>query len=198
MEEVRRCAWVTEDPLYMAYHDQEWGVPLYEERGLFEHLVLETMQAGLSWFTILKKREAFRAAFDDFDAERIAAYGEQKIESLLANPSIIRNRRKIEAVITNARRMLEVREEWGSFAQYIWSFVGGSPKIHHWPSTKAVPVTSPESEAMSRDMKKRGFRFVGPVSCYAYMQAAGMVMDHTLDCFRHDALRFPSNRLNKG
>lgn len=186
-----RCAWTTQDPLYIAYHDREWGVPVYDDRLLFEFLVLEGMQAGLSWFTILKKREAFRRAFDSFDPELIARYDERKVEELLSDPSLIRNRKKIEAVIHNARCYLSVKEEFGTFKDYIWSFVGGVPKINHWKSIKEVPTRTAESDAMSRDMKKRGFRFVGSTSCYAYMQSVGMVMDHTVDCFRYQELATP-------
>jgi DNA-3-methyladenine glycosylase I len=183
----RRCAWPSSD-ISIAYHDREWGVPLNDDRKLFEFLVLDAAQAGLSWEIILRKREGFRAAFDDFDPEKIARYGEPKIRELLADARIIRNRLKIESAISNARAFLTVQEECGSFASYIWQFVGGKPKINACRSLKDIPATSAESDAMSRALKKRGFRFVGSTICYAFMQAAGMVNDHAIDCFRHAEL----------
>jgi DNA-3-methyladenine glycosylase I len=183
----RRCAWPS-SPISIAYHDREWGVPLKEDRKLFEFLVLDAAQAGLSWEIILRKREGFRAAFDNFDAEKIARYDEKKIKELLADAAIIRNRLKIESAVSNARAFLAVQEECGSFAGYIWQFVGGKPKINSCHSLKDIPATSPESDAMSQALKKRGFRFVGSTICYAFMQAAGMINDHLVDCFRHAEL----------
>jgi DNA-3-methyladenine glycosylase I len=182
-----RCAWPS-SAISIAYHDREWGVPLKDDRKLFEFLVLDAAQAGLSWEIILRKREGFRAAFDNFDAEKIARYDARKIRELLADAGIIRNRLKIESAINNARAFLALQEECGSFANYIWQFVGGKLKINARRSLKDVPATSAESEAMSRALKKRGFRFVGSTICYAFMQAAGMVNDHAVDCFRHAEL----------
>jgi DNA-3-methyladenine glycosylase I len=175
-------------PISIAYHDREWGVPLKDDRKLFEFLVLDAAQAGLSWEIILRKREGFRAAFDNFDPEKIARYDDKKIKTLLADPGIIRNRLKIESAINNARAFLAVQKEFGSFARYIWQFVEGKPKINARRSLKDIPATSPESDAMSKALKKRGFRFVGSTICYAFMQAAGMVNDHSIDCFRHAEL----------
>ncbi len=185
--ERTRCAWPSSD-IAIAYHDREWGVPLKDDRKLFEFLVLDAAQAGLSWEIILRKREGFRAAFDDFDPEKVARYDKRKIEKLLADPGIIRNRLKIESAIGNARAFLQLQKECGSFASYIWQFVGGKPKLNARRSMKDVPATSAESDAMSRALKKRGFRFVGSTICYAFMQAAGMVNDHAVDCFRHAEL----------
>ena len=182
-----RCAWPS-SPISIAYHDREWGVPLKDDRKLFEFLVLDAAQAGLSWEIILRKREGFRAAFDNFDPEKIARYDDKKIKKLLADPGIIRNRLKIESAINNARAFLAVQKEFGSFARYIWQFVEGKPKINARRSLKDIPATSPESDAMSKALKKRGFRFVGSTICYAFMQAAGMVNDHSIDCFRHAEL----------
>jgi DNA-3-methyladenine glycosylase I len=182
-----RCAWPS-SAISIAYHDREWGVPLKDDRKLFEFLVLDAAQAGLSWEIILRKREGFRAAFDDFDPGKIARYDEKKIRELLADARIIRNRLKIESAISNARAFLAVQEQCGDFAGYIWQFVGGKPKINAIRSFKQIPVTSPESDAMSKALKKRGFRFVGSTICYAFMQAAGMVNDHLIDCFRHPEL----------
>ena len=182
-----RCAWPS-SAISIAYHDREWGVPLKDDRKLFEFLVLDAAQAGLSWEIILRKREGFRAAFDNFDPQKIARYDSRKIQALLADPGIIRNRLKIESAIGNARAFLQVQEDCGSFACYIWQFVGGAPKVNAVRSLKEIPVTSPESDAMSKALKKRGFRFVGSTICYAFMQAAGMVNDHLVDCFRHGEL----------
>jgi DNA-3-methyladenine glycosylase I len=182
-----RCAWPSSD-VSIAYHDREWGVPLKDDRKLFEFLVLDAAQAGLSWEIILRKREGFRAAFDGFDPEKIACYDETKIRELLDDPRIIRNRLKIESAISNARAFLAVQEECGNFACYIWKFVGGKPKINAIRSLKEIPATSAESDAMSKALKKRGFRFVGSTICYAFMQAAGMVNDHAVECFRHAEL----------
>jgi DNA-3-methyladenine glycosylase I len=182
-----RCAWPS-SPISIAYHDREWGVPLKDDRKLFEFLVLDAAQAGLSWEIILRKREGFRAAFDDFNPEKIARYDGRKIKELLGDARIIRNRLKIESAISNARAFLAVQKECGSFACYIWQFVGGTPKINACRSLKDIPATSAESDAMSKALKKRGFRFVGSTICYAFMQAAGMVNDHFVDCFRHAEL----------
>ncbi|MBO8172584.1 MAG: DNA-3-methyladenine glycosylase I [Bacillaceae bacterium] len=183
-----RCAWTTDDPLYIDYHDREWGVPVYDDRLLFEFLILEGAQAGLSWLTILKKRAHYRQVFDGFDPQKVAGYGDEKIAALLADSGIVRNRLKIRAAVGNARAFLRVQEEFGSFRDYIWGFVDGKPIINHWRSHDEVPTRTRESDAMSRDLKKRGFKFVGSTICYAYMQATGMVMDHTTDCFRYREL----------
>lgn len=189
MDNKNRCGWVPiNDPLYVKYHDEEWGVPLHDDRRLFESLILDGAQAGLSWITILRRRENYRKAYDNFDAEKVARYGQEKLAELLNNPGIIRNRRKIEASIHNARLFLDIREEFGSFDTYLWQFVGGKPKINCWKSDSEVPATSPESDALSKDLKKRGFKFAGSTICYAFMQAAGLVHDHTTDCFRYDEL----------
>jgi DNA-3-methyladenine glycosylase I len=179
-----RCAWAGMSPLELEYHDREWGVAVHEDRLLFEFLVLEGAQAGLSWTTILRKREAFRRAFDNFVPEVVAAYDQHKVEELLRMREIIRNRRKIESAVGNARAFLQVRDEFGTFDAYIWRFVNGKPKRNAWKSIEEVPATTKESDAMSKDLKKRGFSFVGPTICYAFMQAVGMVNDHTTDCFR--------------
>jgi len=180
-----RCGWVTDDPLYIAYHDTEWGVPEHDDRKLFELLILEGAQAGLSWLTILKKRDNYRRAFADFDARKIAAFDDKKVTGLLANEGIVRNRLKIIATIQNARVFLAVQQEYGSFDAYLWQFIGGKPKINAWKTLKAIPPRTAESEAMSKALTKQGFKFVGPAICYALMQAAGMVNDHTIDCFRY-------------
>jgi DNA-3-methyladenine glycosylase I len=180
-----RCAWCPSDnPLYIQYHDEEWGVPVHDDRKLFEMLILEGAQAGLSWLTILKRREGYREAFAHFDAKKVARYDQRKMATLLKNPGIIRNRLKIAATVANARAFLQVQKEHGTFDRYIWSFVGGKPKRHHRKSGERLPAQTPEAEAMSRDLKKRGFRFVGPTICYAFMQAVGLVDDHFADCFR--------------
>jgi DNA-3-methyladenine glycosylase I len=181
---LHRCAWAGDDPLYQAYHDEEWGVPVHDDRLLFEFLILEGAQAGLSWLTILRKRAEYRLAFADFDPEIVARFDTAKVAELLTNPGIVRNRLKIESTITNAQAFLKVQEEFGSFDAYQWRFVDGSPIQNTWQSVKDVPATTPVSDAMSRDLKKRGFRFVGSTICYAHMQAIGMVNDHTVDCFR--------------
>lgn len=180
-----RCAWAGSDPLYVRYHDEEWGVPVHDDRRLFEFLILEGAQAGLSWITILRKREAYREAFDDFDPRRVARYDGRRIERLLKNPGIVRNRLKIESTVTNARAFLAVQREFGGFERYLWRFVGGRPTANRWSSPKQVPARTAESDALSNDLQKRGFRFVGSTICYAYMQAVGMVNDHTADCFLH-------------
>ncbi|MEZ4859781.1 MAG: DNA-3-methyladenine glycosylase I [Caldilineaceae bacterium] len=180
-----RCAWAGADPLYVQYHDEEWGVPLHDDRRLFEMLNLEGAQAGLSWITILRKRENYRAAFDHFDAATIAHYDDAKIAELLQNPGIVRNKLKVNGVVKNARAFLKVQSEFGTFDAYIWRFVNGAPIINHWTSLSEVPAQTAEAQAMSKDLKKRGFTFVGPTICYAFMQAVGMVNDHTVDCFRY-------------
>jgi DNA-3-methyladenine glycosylase I len=181
----QRCPWAGTDPLYRAYHDTEWGTPVHDDRKLFEFLILEGAQAGLSWLTILRKRENYRAAFAHFDPQKVAGYDARKIEELLRNPGIVRNRRKLEAAVGNARALLGVQEELGSFDRYIWRFVGGCPIRNAWRSIEEVPASTPESIAMSKDLKRRGFGFVGPTVCYAFMQAVGMVNDHTVECFRY-------------
>jgi len=183
--ELHRCEWVGSDSLMVAYHDQEWGLPLHDDQRLFEFLILEGMQAGLSWMTILRKRDNFRAAFDDFDPYKIARYDQTKFEELMGNPGIIRNRRKIEAAAQNARAFLQVQAEFGSFDTYIWQFVNGQPRVNAWKNIGQIPAQTEQSIAMSKDLKKRGFNFVGPTICYAHMQATGMVNDHTVDCFRY-------------
>jgi DNA-3-methyladenine glycosylase I len=183
-----RCAWCGTDPLYVRYHDEEWGVPVHDDRRLFEMLILEGAQAGLSWITILRKRPAYRRAFDRFDARRIAGYDAAKKRALLADPGIVRNRLKIDAAITNARAFLDVKREFGSFDRYIWQFVGGRPIVSSRSAIKDVPASTRESDAMSRDLKKRGFKFVGSTICYAFMQAVGMVDDHTSECWRRHNL----------
>jgi DNA-3-methyladenine glycosylase I len=183
-----RCAWAGTDPLYLAYHDEEWGVPLHDDRRLFEMLVLEGAQAGLSWRTILGKRERYRTVFARFDPRRVARFGARDVARLLRDPGIVRNRLKIQAAIANARAALAVQREWGSLDRCLWSFVGGTPIQNRWRTVREVPARTLEAEAMSRDLAARGFRFVGPTICYAFMQAVGMVNDHTVDCFRHGAL----------
>jgi DNA-3-methyladenine glycosylase I len=180
----RRCAWALKE-LFHVYHDEEWGVPVHDDRRHFEFLILEAAQAGLSWSTVLNKRDGYRRAFADFDAERVARLNARSVARLMTNPAIIRNRLKIEAAIHNARRFLEVQEEFGSFDAYVWPFVGGAPIQHRYRRTKQVPATSRESDALSRDLKQRGFRFVGSTVIYAHMQAVGMVNDHLVDCFRY-------------
>lgn len=184
-----RCAWAGSDALYQRYHDTEWGVPVHDDQRLFEFLILEGAQAGLSWITILRKRENYRAAFDDFDATRIARYDANKIESLLQNTGIVRNRLKVQAAISNARKFLEIQESHGSFDAFVWQFVGGKPRQNHWRGLAEVPASTVESDAMGKMLKQRGFKFVGSTICYAFMQAIGMVNDHTVNCFRHAQLR---------
>ena len=179
-----RCDWVGNDPLYRTYHDREWGVPVHDDRLLFEFLTLEGAQAGLSWITILRKRDAYRAAFAGFDPKVVAGFDGTKVAELLANPGIVRNRLKVESAVTNGRSFLKVQEEFGSFDAYQWRFVDGRPIRNAWRTMKEVPASTPVSDAMSRDLKRRGFRFVGSTICYAHMQAVGMVNDHTVDCFR--------------
>jgi DNA-3-methyladenine glycosylase I len=184
-----RCAWAGGSDIYQAYHDQEWGVPLHDERALFEFLVLEGAQAGLSWITILKKREAYREAFDHFDADRVARYDERKIALLMQNSGIVRNHLKLQSAVTNAQKFLAVQEEFGSFDIFIWRFVEGVPQQNNWRSRSAVPGSTETSDAISKELKQRGFKFVGSTICYAFMQATGMVNDHTIDCFRYKQLK---------
>jgi DNA-3-methyladenine glycosylase I len=186
--EPGRCPWAKTE-LYVLYHDSEWGVPVHDDRLLFEFLILEGAQAGLSWETILKKRENYRRAFDNFDPTVVAGYGQNKLKDLLADAGIVRNRLKIEAAVQNAKAFLAVREDFGTFGEYVWGFAGNEPKQNTWRSIKEVPATTPESDAMSKDLKRRGFKFVGSTICYAFMQAVGMVNDHLVDCFRHGELR---------
>ncbi len=186
--EIRRCFWATTEP-NISYHDTEWGVPVHDDRLLFEFLILEGAQAGLSWETILKKRQNYRDAFDGFEPTLIANYGKRKRDALLANPGIVRNRLKIDAAILNAKAFLDVQQEFGTFDRYIWSFVGGRPQQNSLKSRSDIRAFSPESDAMSKDLKRRGFKFVGTTICYAFMQAVGMVNDHVVDCFRHAELK---------
>jgi DNA-3-methyladenine glycosylase I len=188
-QNVSRCEWAGSDPLYVAYHDQEWGVPIYDDRDLFAKLLLDGAQAGLSWSTILRKRENYYQAFDDFDPEKMTRYDDARIAELLANPGIIRNRQKVNAFIRNAQAYLKILDELNSFSDYLWEFVGGQPIVNAWTSMSQIPATSPESEAMSKDLKWRGFSFVGPTICYAFMQAVGMVNDHVVYCFRYGELK---------
>lgn len=186
-----RCDWAVGDALYLAYHDEEWGVPSHEDRHLFEMLMLGGAQAGLSWSTILNKREGYRRAFADFEPAEVARFDERTVDRLLRDPSIVRNRMKIESAIANARATLGVQEELGSLDVYVWSFIGGSPKQNRWQSMEDLPAQTSESIAMSKDLKRRGFRFVGPTICYAFMQAVGLVNDHTTSCFRYEQLSSP-------
>lgn len=185
----RRCEWGTVSQLYIDYHDNEWGVPIHDDRTLFEFLILEGAQAGLSWETVLKKRENYRKAFNDFDPVKVSRYGDKKIEALMGNKGIIRNRLKIASAVNNAKRFLEVQKEFGTFDAYIWQFVNGKPITNRFKSMQEIPATTKESDAMSKDLKKRGFKFVGPTICYAHMQATGMVNDHVVDCFRYKEIK---------
>jgi DNA-3-methyladenine glycosylase I len=180
-----RCGWVGADALYLAYHDEEWGLPLHDDRALFELLILEGAQAGLSWITVLRKRARYREVFDNFEPARVARFDARRLERLLADPGIVRNAAKLRAAVQNAQACLRVIEEQGSFDRYLWSFVGGRPRTNHFAALSEVPASTPESEAMSRDLRRRGFNFVGPTICYAFMQAAGLVNDHLVGCFRH-------------
>ena len=193
---MSRCAWVKDDPLEIAYHDDEWGVPVTDDQKLFEFLILEGAQAGLSWSTVLKKRENYRKAFANFNPERVAQFNEQKQEELKQNPGIVRNKLKIASAVTNARLFLDIQAEHGSFASYVWQFVGGKPIQNHWENLKQVPVTSFESDVLSKDLKKRGFKFVGSTICYAFIQATGMVNDHTIDCFRYEEISAMKSEIN--
>jgi DNA-3-methyladenine glycosylase I len=185
----KRCAWCGDDPLYITYHDEDWGVPVHDDRKLFEMLILEGAQAGLSWLTILKKRQNYRKAFDDFDAEKVARYSQTELDRLLADPGIIRNRLKIESAIKNARGVLAVIEEFGTLDSFLWRYVDGIPQQNAWTSSAELPARTEVSDMMSKDLKRRGFNFVGPTICYAFMQSIGMVNDHVVDCFRHEQVR---------
>lgn len=191
-EDKIRCNWTNHHPLNIAYHDAEWGVPVHDDRKLFEFLVLDAFQAGLSWLTILKKRDNFRHAFDNFQPEIIARYSEEKIQELLQDTGIIRNKLKVRAAVTNARAFLEVQKEFGTFDRYIWQFTGHKTILNQWTSESQIPVSTKESDAMSKDLKTRGFKFVGTTICYAFMQAAGMINDHTTDCFRYSEIDYTS------
>ncbi|HVG07989.1 MAG TPA: DNA-3-methyladenine glycosylase I [Thermoanaerobaculia bacterium] len=191
MTKVTRCWWAGDDPLYVAYHDEEWGVPVHDDRRLFEMLILEGAQAGLSWITILRRREGYRRAFDGFDPERIARYDERKKAALLQDEGIIRNRAKVDAAVRSAQAFLELREETSSFDRFLWDFVGGKPKQNRWKERGEIPPETPESKAMSKELKRRGFNFVGPTICYAFMQAVGMVNDHLTGCFRYREVKKP-------
>lgn len=188
---LTRCSWASDEPLYQNYHDHEWGVPVHDDRLLFEFLTLEGMQAGLSWATILRKRDHFRTAFDHFNPHRVAQYDENKVQELLTNPGILRNKRKIEAAIQNAKLFLGIQHEFGSFDAYIWQFTGGKTKHNAWHEVSEIPAQTIESQIMSQELKKRGFRFVGAIICYAFMQTIGMVNDHTTNCFRYWQLLNP-------
>ncbi|MPZ16359.1 MAG: DNA-3-methyladenine glycosylase I [Luteitalea sp.] len=194
MKSVARCPWAGTDPLYIAYHDTEWGVPQHDDRHLFEMLVLEGAQAGLSWITILRKRQAYKAAFDNFDIATVASYKRRKQAALLRDAGIVRNRLKIEAAIKNAGVVLTIIEELGSFDAYLWRFVDGRPRVNRWRSLADIPAQTSESDALSRDLRQRGCSFVGSTICYAFMQAVGLVNDHVITCFRHSALRPPRGR----
>ena len=189
MREQERCGWPGSDSLMIEYHDTEWGVPLRDDRKLFEFLLLDGAQAGLSWQTVLRKREGYRKAFDNFDPQKIALYGDPEIDRLLQDAEIVRNRQKIHSAIGNAQCYLEVVSEEGSFADFIWSFVEGQPLVNEWTTHDVTPATSPQSENMSRELRRRGFRFVGPTICYAFMQAAGLVNDHVVSCFRYEEVK---------
>lgn len=182
---MKRCEWVTEDPLYLDYHDHEWGIPVHDDKIHFEFLVLESAQAGLSWITILKKRENYRRAYDHFDYKKVALYDERKLNELLENSGIIRNRRKIESSINNAQRFLEIQKEFGSFDTYIWSFVNHQPIVNHWKTIPEVPTATTLSDKIAKDLKKRGFKFIGTTIIYSYLQAVGIVNDHTVNCFKY-------------
>ena len=194
MTEKTRCAWAGTDPLYVAYHDNEWGAPVRDDRTLFEFLILEGAQAGLSWITILKRRDHYRRAFAGFDPGAVARFGDAEVERLLADPGIIRNRLKVRAAIRNAKAFLAVQEEFGSFDAYLWPHVGGQPLVGGWRAAAEVPARTAQSDALSKDLKRRGFSFVGTTICYAFMQAVGLVNDHTVDCFRHGALSGETER----
>jgi DNA-3-methyladenine glycosylase I len=185
---LTRCPWPGGDPLYLAYHDEEWGVPAHDDRHLFEMLILEGAQAGLSWITILRKRERYQEVFDRFDPVKVARYGDRKVAALLADAGIVRNRLKVSASISNARAFLAVQKEFGSFDAYVWPFVGGTPRVNRWTTMTQVPARTAESDALSKDLQQRGFRFVGSTICYAYMQAVGLVNDHLTTCYRHRPL----------
>jgi DNA-3-methyladenine glycosylase I len=189
MKQKNRCKWCGENDLYQQYHDEEWGLPSYDDQHLFEMLILEGAQAGLNWITILKKREGYRKAFDNFDAKKIARYSQKKIDKLLLNPEIVRNKLKVNSAVSNAKLYIEIQKEYGCFSDYIWQFTGGKPIKNKWKSISEIPVTTVESDAMSKDLKKRGFKFTGSTICYAYMQAVGMVNDHEIGCFRYKQIK---------
>lgn len=184
LKPVVRCPWAGNEPIYQEYHDNEWGVPSHDDRHLFEMLTLEGAQAGLSWITILKKREGYKKAFDNFDVKKVSRYADRKVEALMKNPNIVRNRLKINSTIQNAKMFLQVQEEFGSFEKYLWQFVNGKPIVNKWKTLKDFPTKTKESDVLSKDLLNRGFKFVGTTICYAYMQAVGLVNDHTIDCFR--------------
>jgi DNA-3-methyladenine glycosylase I len=187
-----RCGWAGADPVYVAYHDEEWGVPVHDDRRLFEFLVLEGAQAGLSWITILRKRASYRRAFAGFDPARVARFDRRAVRALLGNAGLVRNARKIDSAVENAKAFLRVQREFGSFARYVWGFVDGSPRRNAWRSLAAIPASTPDSVTLSKDLRRRGFRFVGPTICYAFMQATGMVNDHLVSCFRYRQVRKPA------
>jgi DNA-3-methyladenine glycosylase I len=190
MKAIKRCGWSGTDPLMIEYHDREWGLPVHDDRRHYEFLVLEAAQAGLSWSIVLKKREGYRRAFSEFDPEKVARYTEKRIQKLTLDPAIIRNGMKIEAAVRNARQFMAIQEEFGSFDRYCWQFVDGRPKVNRWKEMGQIPATSPESDAFSKDLKRRGFSFVGSTVIYAHMQAVGMVNDHLVDCFRYREIRY--------
>jgi DNA-3-methyladenine glycosylase I len=185
---LTRCEWANSDPLLVEYHDREWGVPQHDDQVLLEYLILDGAQAGLSWLTILRKREGYRRAFDDYDVRKIAQYDEAKIAQLLQDPGIIRNRQKVNSAVTNAQAFIKVQEQFGSFEAYLWGFVGHQTQQNSWKAQSEIPAKTPEAEALSKDLLRRGFKFVGPTICYAFMQAAGMVNDHVVHCFRYDQM----------
>ncbi len=189
MNKQKRCAWVGDDPLYQSYHDDEWGVPCYDDQTLFEFLTLEGAQAGLSWITILRKRENYRRHFAEFDPLKVARFSQKKVEKLLQDPGIVRNRLKVESTVTNAKAFLKIQEQHGSFSDYLWRYVDGEQITNKWRTIKQVPASTPLSDQISKDLKKAGFRFVGTTICYAYMQAIGLVNDHTTDCFRYKQIK---------
>lgn len=191
---MKRCEWANSNPLETQHHDDEWGVPVYDDRMLFEMLILESAQSGLSWATILQKRSGYLKAFDNFEAKKIAKYSPKRVESLLSDAGIVRHKLKINATIENAKKFIEIQSEYGSFSEYIWSFVDGKPINNKWKEMSEVPSSTPESEKMSKDLKKKGFKFVGPTTCYAFMQAVGMVNDHTVSCFRYKVVKKLQNR----
>ncbi len=193
MNKLRACEWPSDDALMIRYHDEEWGVPLRDDRKHYEFLVLDAAQAGLSWRTVLHKREGYRAAFADFDPEIVARFTQKRVEKLLQNPAIIRNRLKVNSAVINAQKFLEVQEEFGSFNKFIWQFVGGKPRVNRWKMLKQLPAKTKESDAMSKELQQRGFKFVGSTICYAYMQAAGMVNDHMVHCHRWGAVQGRKN-----
>jgi DNA-3-methyladenine glycosylase I len=189
MDKQKRCAWVGEDPLYKTYHDEEWGVPCFDDRKLFELLILEGAQAGLSWITVLRKRANYQKLFSDFDVHKVSRYTPKRVERLLQDPGIVRNRLKVESTVSNAQAFIEIQSAYGSFSDYLWGYVDGSPIINHWKTIDQVPASTPLSDKLSKALKKAGFRFVGTTICYAYMQAVGLVNDHTTDCFRYEQIK---------